>query len=472
MPPTNTPSAVAIAKLERRIHVLEPELRNRVRGLVERLNAVSACATNALNCSPETSGAGAQCIPPTLFPALASCGLAPPVTTPTAKLDFGDGRCGQAVCAALYLIVEALLVRMEADRISLYLVNERTNDLQLAVNAGVGVQRPTRNSHPPLSTGLVSSAAMTGVAVNLPWVSLEDVADCPGPRAKNAIICPIRRDPCKSDGCIGVIIAVNHRRGTCPFTVDDEVALVHAGPSIAYLARQYPIDYGVFSFDFPALHRVMPPAISSSQGDSDATGTRLPDGWSLPRTQHVYHRQGPEKYIRRNKTGPDSLSSQQPVDGTDGSPPTANRARLNAAHGAALRSFDQVADYIASMRALPLDAGTDDSQLEAYLLASRREVDALRHLGDGGVDADTTVAAHLRTVHEYLNRVRGCWRQTVEQQMEIERNITRKQALVTDAQEILHRKQAKLRHIKDALCEFMEEEAWKRIDGHAKNDNA
>jgi hypothetical protein len=379
-PASQDAALAAILKLSRRIEssALDAKERRQLRDITARLVSINGDVDKQLSkhADGNTRGQNARVpAPPT------TSRNASPLQSPTAAAaDAPDARLGQAVAAALYLLVEALLVRIEADRISLFLVNERTGDLQLAVNAGVGAHKPTRNSLPPLSTGLLSLAASTGVAVNLPWVTLEDIADCPGPtRGRNAIVCPIRREHSRSDASIGALIAVNCRRGTEPFSVDDEAALAHAAPSIAYLARQYPIDYGVLGFDFTSLHRVRPLDPTPA-----APLLRLPAGWTFPIVQMVYHREGPEKYIRREQ------------------------------------------------------------------------------LRDGEVvPADTldTVADHLRTVREYIDSLRRCWRTSVEERMETERQLRQRQALITDAQEILHRKQAKLRLIKDVLCEQMEHKA-------------
>ena len=415
-PPPTDDVTVALQRLRRRVETssLDKEERVAVRHLADRMAQLHASAKllgSSGSAPPErplddTGAAGASTRPQR------GGGLRATVSGPNAsESSQQDGKLGQAIGASLYLILESLLVRIAAQRMCLYLVNERTGDLQLAANVGIGMHRPNKNSHPPLSTGLLSTCAQTGVAVNLPQVSLEDVADCPGPgRARNAIIFPIRRDQMRPDLCIGVIIAVNHRNGSDPFTLEDEVALAQASPSIAYIARQYPVDYGCFAFDFAALHRVAPlePYREAS--------AHLPMGWSVPTTQLVYHREGSEKFIRReNAPGVDEDSPQRVV----------------------IPSASVVMDDDAQHASVVVDAG-------------------------GSLES---VATHIRTVAEYLASVQQCWSHTVQQQMDVERHVRQKQALITDAQEILHRKQAKLRHIKDVLCDHLEDEAMKQAGG-------
>lgn len=317
-----------------------------------------------------------------------------------------DTRPAHAVASALYLLIESLVMRLEADRASLYLLNERSGELMLAVNAGVGMPKPSRNGHPPLSTGLVSTCCSTGVAVNLPGLTLEDAADCPGPTtARNAIVFPVRRHESAPLPCLGAIVLINRHRGVDgPFGADDEAILAQMSPCIAYLARQYPIDHGAFAFNFAALHRVRPLELYSPP----AVG--LPASWSVQTAQLVYHRDGPEKYIRREN-----------ASGTGGS------------------------------------GGGSSSEADSPTAAGDAE--------DSSSQALESVAQQIRTVSEYADTVRACWLATVDQQMDVEKQIRKKQALITDAQEILHRKQDKLRHIKDALCDELEERALRKEGG-------
>lgn len=280
---------------------------------------------------------------------------------------------GQGIAASLYLIMESLLIRTASERMSLFLINERTSEMQLAVNVGVGMPRPAKGAHPPLSTGVLMSVVETKIAVNLPSVSLEDVADCPGPsKGRNALIFPVRSSGPRNS-VIGCIIAVNHKRGMEPYTVDAERTLHLVSPSIAYIAKQYPIDYALFAFDPASLHRIVPlepyqPVFSG-----------LPTLWTVPNTQLVYHREGPEKYIRRQQMRDDATEM-----------------------------------------------------------------------------ADEGVAEHLVSVQRYLEMMENCWKESVVQSMETDRQLKQKQALIVDAQEILHRKQRKLDLLKDVLCEQLQ----------------
>jgi hypothetical protein len=200
------------------------------------------------------------------------------------------------------------------------------------------------------------------------------VADCSGPtRARNAIIFPVRNVPPKND-CIGALIAVNHLRGSEPFGADEERILHMTLPSIAYVARQYPIDFGVNALDPVVLHRIIPLETYAPPHVS------LPSGWMTPATQLVYHRDGPEKFLRR-------------------------------------------------------------------------EV-----LRDGAEEVpDEGVANHVKSVQKYIAIMESCWHASIVQGMDLERQLRQRQALITDAQEILHRKQKKLDLLKDVLCEQLEQ---------------
>lgn len=230
-----------------------------------------------------------------------SFGALKPTLTPrkpsTGALQANDNATiRQCIAAAIYFLLESALIRCDAERLTLYVkpannVDPDHFDLKQLVNVGAGM--PTvRREVLANSTGIANAVCASGIAVNLPSVNLEDVADCPGPtKAKNALVFPVRS--LKSwKNVLGVMFLVNKSKGAAAFTSDDELTLFGLAPSVSYLVESYPIDYVTAAFDPTSIHRLVPLRPS-------APISLLPPEFAAPSTQLVYHRNGREKFIRR-----------------------------------------------------------------------------------------------------------------------------------------------------------------------------
>jgi hypothetical protein len=200
---------------------------------------------------------------------------------------------GSAIGASLYLVLESMLQRTNAERLSMYMTNQRS-ELQFVTAVGIGMSRLRKNPPTPSAQGVLRTVMSTGIAINMPTVTMEDVVDCQGTtKGRNVLVFPIRsRD--EHATCIGGVVLVNKKRGTERFNEDDE-KLCHAmNPTLAYVAQTYPIDYAAFGFDPAPMHRIIP------MEHYVPSHAQLPPGWNVPQTQLVYHSEGPEKFIRRN----------------------------------------------------------------------------------------------------------------------------------------------------------------------------
>lgn len=283
---------------------------------------------------------------------------------------------GHCLTAAVHMSLEALLVMCEAERLALYTKTSNGASLELAIAVGAGVP-PARKGMIASPVGLVQAVFTTCIAVNLNAVTYEDVAECPGPTAgKNALLFPvIYTTPAGLREPQGVIILINKRHGQQPFGDKDEYLLNMRIPMLSYQLWRYPLEHAAFTFDAAPLHRLAPlpsytaPLMGIPKELSDA-----PD-----HVQKVYHRNGAEKFIRR--------------------------------------------------QALVL---TDDI-----------------------VQAPST-AESVSSVEAYISVLEDCWKRGIHDRIEVELTLRQKMQHLSDAREILVRKQKKFDILKETLCEQLE----------------
>jgi hypothetical protein len=283
---------------------------------------------------------------------------------------------GHCITAAVYMALEALLVACEAERLALYTKTTQSSVLELAVMVGPGVP-PARKGVFASSVGLVQAVFSTCIAANLDSVTLEDVAECPGPTvAKNALLFPVvhtttsgRRET------QGALILVNKRHGTQAFDVKDEHILHVRLPVVSYLLHQYAMEYAAFVFDAAPLHRLAP------------LPSWVPPTMGIPKefsqtpeyVQRVFHRNGTEKFIRR----------------------------------------------------------------QALLLTEET------------VQCPST-AESLTSVEAYISVLDDCWKRGINDRMEVELTLRQKMQHLSDAREILVRKQKKFDILKETFCEQLD----------------
>lgn len=315
-----------------------------------------------------------------------TAGKPPALRAPAAAVSSDVSNVASCVTASVYLLLESLVVRSASERALLYLTNERTGILFLSAVAGTGMTRYAAASAPPSSSGVVGAVMSSGIAVNLNLLNLEDAVDCPGPsKARNAIFFPVHahdaRTGTRHHPPVGVIALVNKHGGAQPYNCDDEMLLHQLCPCFSYFSRTYP--HGSVPFDPSVLHRVanptLEPQVVGGACDDALSATTWPDSWTSPRTQLVYHREGAEKFIRRQ-----------------------------------------------------------------HLRERSREIDE-----DG-------IATHLRTVEEYISSLEACWRDAVTKCIEADRTLVQRHMHLTDAQDILYRKQRKLDLLKDVLQDTLQ----------------
>jgi hypothetical protein len=283
---------------------------------------------------------------------------------------------GHCLTAAVHMSLEALLVSCEAERLALYTKTPNGASLELAIAVGAGVP-PARKGVIASPVGLIQAVFSTCIAANLDAVTYEDVSECPGPTtAKNALLFPVvYSTPAGLREPQGVIILINKRHGQQPFGTKEEYLLNMRLPMLSYQLWRYPLEHAAFTFDAAPLHRLAPlptyiaPSIGIPKELSEA-----PD-----HVQKVYHRNGAEKFIRR--------------------------------------------------QALVL---TDDI-----------------------VQAPST-AESVSSVEAYISVLEDCWKRGIHDRIEVELTLRQKMQHLSDAREILVRKQRKFDILKETLCEQLE----------------
>ena len=202
---------------------------------------------------------------------------------------------GHCIVGSIYFHLEAILVALEADRLTLYVEPPGGGSLLQSMNVGIGMP-VVRKPHFASNTSIVHAVFSTGIAANLDEVGLDDVAECPGPTvAKNAIVFPVLAPQERAWGLVGVVVVVNKRRGLSNFVESDEALLAMRLPAIGYILKRYPVDILSTVFDPTPIHALHPiqPFTPNPIG--------LPESASPPVVEavKVYHRGGGEKFVRR-----------------------------------------------------------------------------------------------------------------------------------------------------------------------------
>jgi hypothetical protein len=311
---------------------------------------------------------------------------------PTLPATARSLNLGQSICAALFLLCESLMARIDAARVTVILFNESTGLLDVAVDCGHGVGALTTDTRSALSPALVRSVMDTGIAVNLPSLSHEDLHDRHGTPAVNALVFPIMAHPPRTTS-IGAVVALNHHGGAAPFALAEE-RLVHATtPTIAYLTSAYTVDHVRYAFDPTALrqYRPLPPfagnanrqdegraAFLSVSSGSFFSSAELPKLSVAAPPQLIFRREGKEKFVRR----------EQLKDTAEEIPTEGERSRVVS-------------------------------------------------------------------VSEHMEKLEQCWAEAVEQALIAERALKQKQALITEASDLLSKKQRKVDLLKEVLAEHM-----------------
>ena len=202
---------------------------------------------------------------------------------------------GTCIAASLYFVLESLMVRCEAQRLTLF-VKTPSDALQQVINVGLGmplIRRITMAS----TSGIVQCVFSSGIAANLDNLSLDDANEFEGPtKPKNALLFPVLNDVAR-DGvnktAIGVIILINRCGGTVPFGVAQEQAVSSTLPTVSYLLEKYPVDHVSIGFDPTPIHRVRP--LPSPQEPI----LSIPPELTAPYYQKIFHQNGSEKFVRR-----------------------------------------------------------------------------------------------------------------------------------------------------------------------------
>eukprot|EP00744_Colponema_vietnamica_P016034 GILI01022476.1.p1 GENE.GILI01022476.1~~GILI01022476.1.p1 ORF type:complete len:422 (-),score=50.38 GILI01022476.1:31-1161(-) len=209
-----------------------------------------------------------------------------PLASPANTVSYG-----QCISAACYLILESILVRTQADRLSLFMIGD-TGTLSLVANVGAGTI-PVGKDVPVGPSSLVQHVVTTQIAANLARADLEDVSECGGPSAaKNTIVFPVKASP--RGPAVGAIQLVNKKKGTQPFDQQDELLLHIIIPSVACILERYPTKIAHFTFDPQPIH-VWSPLPTYSQPTIDV----VPSLAAAP-TQMVYHRGDAGRYARKD----------------------------------------------------------------------------------------------------------------------------------------------------------------------------
>ncbi len=219
-------------------------------------------------------------------------GIGAASSSPSASQPVTYGYC---IASSLYFVLESLMVRCEAQRLTFF-VKTPSDALQQVINVGQGmplVRRVTMAS----TSGIVQCVFSSGVAANLDNLSLDDAKEFEGPtKPKNALLFPVTAlvaNDGKGRNSVGVVILINHRNGSVPFTVADEQAVSSTLPIVTYILERYPVDHVAVGFDPMPIHRVKP---LPTPCEPILT---IPDEITAPYYQKIFRQSGSEKFVRR-----------------------------------------------------------------------------------------------------------------------------------------------------------------------------
>lgn len=415
---------------------------------------------------------------------------------------------GDVLGGSLHFFLESIVARVRCDRVALFLAHPKHNVLMRVTIVGpTAPPVPAQNAasvitgkgDTPGAAGPVTAAVLsTCVAANLSTLAAEDALDCPGSTvAKNALVVPIRplhphvtssaggdesasssshldSTTAKARGsnnlshlpmstAIGVIFAVNKLGGAQVFSNEDQLVMVSLAPSIAYLSETYPLDFSAHRFDPAPLRKVVQLEMYSSKTGS-ATSSSSTLHHSSNNNNNSHNQANKKKLLGQTHLAPRKRKGNSAGEDDD---EAAMRSALKALPDKPPQLVyeqhkeDSLLPYVS--KALQQQQAKEQQQphgsataaaatagnVASYLASGQRE--NLKAQAEA-----LSTAEQILSVGDFVTRMEACWRDAVSRCIATERELTLRNAQVTDAHAILHRKQRRLDVLKDVLVETLE----------------
>ena len=208
--------------------------------------------------------------------------------------NIPDATCVNFLSAAVYLVLEAVVQQVRADKGVLFRYLPAKDELQAVACVGSGLP-PSNQIRLPPSAGLVGTVFTSRIAINI--ITSHVARESLGFKCGNvaSLLCLPVFD--HLNNCVGVMLHLNKYRGLAPFTPEDETTVFSTLKTCAYLMNKYPVDFGVFN-PLP-FHAVVP--LKSAELGMHELNSSGGNGTTKTADRYlVYRTQQHGKYLQKN----------------------------------------------------------------------------------------------------------------------------------------------------------------------------